>query len=158
MALQSRETNKRRRYPVIIVASITLFTAASCFESTKTMVSLEQSGGMPKDNGLCILCHMDFDEEAITAEHISEGFTCAHCHGVSIAHMHDETMMTSPDVLYGRREVEGMCNQCHQGHKKPDAVEAFRKEWHGRKRENGRGLNEISICTDCHGLHTVARR
>jgi hypothetical protein len=72
--------------------------------------------------------------------------------------MHDETMMTSPDILWGRKEVEKMCRVCHGQHKNPSAVEAFRKEWGGKKRENGRSINRESICTDCHGLHTIARR
>ena len=165
MGLESRETNKTRLALLITVAIVTVFAAASCFEpanedsnTLKLTVTTEGASEMPKNNELCILCHMDFDEEEITAEHISEGITCAGCHGASVAHMHDETMMTGPDILYGRLEVEGMCSQCHEGHKKTEAVEAFREEWYGRKRENGRGISKDSICTDCHGLHTVARR
>jgi hypothetical protein len=73
--------------------------------------------------------------------------------------MNDESMMVPPDILYGRTEVEAMCKQCHQqDHKSPQAVEAFRQKWGGRKRENGRNVTENSICADCHGRHTIPRR
>jgi hypothetical protein len=101
---------------------------------------------------------MDFADEPITSDHILKGVTCAHCHGKSVEHMHDETMMTGPDVLWGRSEVEAMCLYCHTPHTNPDAVEEFRREWLGKKRENGRAVTVDSICTDCHGLHTIARR
>lgn len=73
--------------------------------------------------------------------------------------MHDETLMTPPDILYGRTEVEAMCTHCHPTHHKDlEKVEGFRAKWLGKKRENGRGIQEDSVCTDCHGLHTIARR
>jgi hypothetical protein len=73
--------------------------------------------------------------------------------------MNDESMMTPPDILYGRTQVEAMCIQCHeQGHKNPLAIDAFRQKWGGEKRENGRNVTEDSICTDCHGRHTIPRR
>jgi len=86
------------------------------------------------------------------------GVTCAHCHGESVAHMHDETMMTSPDVLWGRTEVDAMCKHCHSACKDTEVVRAFRKKWLGNKRENGRAVTANSICTDCHGRHTIPRR
>ena len=158
----------RRFVPIIVIISLAFTVSCSPEASTdrrarvKPMaageVSLPEAQDFPEDNSLCILCHMDFDFEEITARHAEAGITCAHCHGESVAHMHDETLMTSPDILYGRSEVEGMCGHCHSGHSQPTVVQAFLDEWRGRKRENGRGINEESICTDCHGLHTVARR
>ena len=159
----------QRFLTIAIVTSIAIFAIASCFQSTKqtpalvrplspTPVSLPKVLDMPKSNESCIVCHLDFDDEPITDDHLFQGITCAHCHGKSTAHMHDETMMTSPDILYGRIEVEAMCNHCHQPHKNTKQVEAFRRKWLVRKRENGRGITADSICTDCHGLHTVARR
>lgn len=157
-----------QRYLVIAVGIILIMTV-SCLRTTtrspsadtplsSTSVSLPEQGNMPKNNGLCLVCHLDFDEDPIANDHLRKGITCAHCHGSSVAHMHDETMMTSPDVLYGRIEVEAMCKNCHQPHKHPEAVENFRKKWRGKKRENGRSITEESTCTDCHGLHTIPRR
>ena len=121
-------------------------------------VSLPTSTGMP-DNSLCLVCHVNFAENDSVANHISQGITCAHCHGRSVEHMNDESMMTRPDILYGRSEVQAMCEQCHQqSHKNPKAVEVFLDKWAGQKRENGRNVTEDSICTDCHGRHTVPHR
>ena len=147
--------------------SITLIVVTSCLQSTTrapapskttTSISLTGSQDLPNNNGLCLVCHLDFDDDPITADHLHRGITCAHCHGKSTAHMHDETMMTSPDILHGRSEVEAMCMSCHQPHKDPGTVEIFYRKWLGRKRENGRSITADSTCTDCHGLHTIPRR
>jgi hypothetical protein len=120
---------------------------------------MTDSGNTPKNNMLCFVCHVNFAENDAIADHISEGITCAHCHGKSIDHMNDESMMTPPDILYGRNEVEGLCIQCHhQPHKDQQAIDFFLQKWDGQKRENGRNVTEDSICTDCHGRHTIPRR
>lgn len=157
-----------QRYLAIAI-SVVFITMTSCLRSTKrapapggtlskTSASMPRSDNMPKNNGLCLVCHLDFDEDSITTDHLREGITCAHCHGKSIAHMHDETMMTSPDILYGRTEVQSMCSHCHPPHRNPRAVQIFRAKWLGRKQENGRNITADSTCTDCHGLHTIPRR
>ena len=140
-----------------IAVGMTLIVATSCLKST-TSLSLPRSQDLPNNNGLCLVCHLDFGEDPITNDHLLRGITCAHCHGKSVAHMHDETLMTSPDVLYGRTEVESMCGHCHRSHKDKRAVENFRAKWLGKKRENGRNITAESTCTDCHGLHTISRR
>jgi hypothetical protein len=84
--------------------------------------------------------------------------------------MHDEMLMTEPDLLFGRKEVQGMCSNptCHkpgegrdvygrQDHKDQQAVEAFFRKWTGRMRPNGRAVNHDSICTDCHGTHNISK-
>jgi hypothetical protein len=72
--------------------------------------------------------------------------------------MHDEMLMTKPDRLFGRAEVEDMCRGCHQPHKKPEAVEAFLSQWAGRTRPNGRAVTAESVCTDCHGTHNIVKK
>jgi hypothetical protein len=149
-----------RRYLVMAVC-VALIATTSCLRSTArapSPVSLSGSGDLPANNGLCLVCHLDFDDDPIAADHLRQRITCAHCHGKSTAHMHDETLMTSPDILYGRAEVEAMCMSCHQPHKDPRAVDIFQNKWLGRKRENGRSIMVDSTCTDCHGLHTIPRR
>lgn len=122
-------------------------------------IALPQSSDMPMNNMLCIVCHVNFAESDTISDHIAEGIACAHCHGKSIDHMNDESMMTPPDILHGRKEVEGMCGQCHQQpHENQRAVDAFLQKWDGQKRENGRNVTNDSICTDCHGRHTIPRR
>jgi hypothetical protein len=153
-----------------MIVCIGLAAVPSCLQQTKRSkpaigplssgpISVAQSADMPNDNSLCLVCHVNFAEDDSIAGHISQRITCAHCHGKSVDHMNDESLMTPPDILYGRTEVEAMCTQCHGGsHKDPQAVEAFINKWAGEKRENGRNVTESSICTDCHGRHTIPRR
>lgn len=117
------------------------------------------TSGLPPDNSLCLICHINFAENDTIADHISRRVSCAYCHGASEDHMNDESMMTPPDILYGRKEIEELCGRCHsKTHKQPDAVKAFIVKWGGEKRENGRNVTARSICTDCHGRHTISRR
>jgi len=153
---------------ILISMCIVLVLVISCAKSPRLSpafrllspksVSLPASASMT-NNSLCLVCHVNFAENDSITHHISQGITCAHCHGRSIEHMNDESMMTSPDILYGRSEVQAMCKQCHQqSHKNPKAVEVFLNKWAGQKRENGRNVTEDSICTDCHGRHTIPHR
>ena len=143
-------------FRVVVIIFTVLILSASCFlPKQPKQTNLSE---LPQDNGLCELCHLDFDYDSLTIDHLSEGITCAHCHGRSETHFHDETMMSSPDVLYGRSEVEALCNECHTSHENPEAVEDFRRQWAGKKWENGRTITIGSICTDCHGQHTISRR
>jgi hypothetical protein len=109
-------------------------------------------------NSLCYVCHFDLQTEEIATAHLKERITCDKCHGPSAHHMHDEMLMTKPDLLFGRAEVEQMCKNCHQPHKNPAAVEAFRKKWLGRARPNGRTITAESVCTDCHGTHNIIKQ
>ena len=109
------------------------------------------------DNSLCYVCHLYLKDEPITKLHQDEDVGCVDCHGPSAEHMHDEMLMTTPDLLHGRNEVPDMCGECHDDPHadKQDAVAAFRTEWEGRERPNGRAITKTSICTDCHGTHNV---
>jgi hypothetical protein len=106
--------------------------------------------------------------EEISTTHVEMGVSCDECHGPSIEHMHDEMLMTEPDLKFGRAEVERMCSNpsCHkpgegrevygrQDHMNPAAVEAFFEKWTGRMRPNGRAVTHNSVCTDCHGTHNI---
>ena len=112
-------------------------------------------GGGPADNSGCVVCHMYFDGEALIVQHAKKKIMCVTCHGPSEPHRIDETLRTKPDILWGRSQVEGLCRQCHKAHKSPAKVEAFRQEWSGKARPSGRFIGEGSICTDCHGEHTI---
>lgn len=126
------------------------------------------TGEKPKSNDHCYVCHPSLKTEEITATHLEMGVTCNECHGPSVEHMHDEMLMTKPDLLFGRSEVDKMCSnpRCHKpggdrlvygfaDHKDPEAVKAFEKEWSGRTRPNGRAITPDSVCTDCHGRHNL---
>jgi hypothetical protein len=128
----------------------------------------ESQGEKPGGNGKCYVCHPDMKTEELTTNHLDMGITCDECHGPSTEHMHDEMLMTKPDLLFGRSEVRKMCSNptCHmpgdgretygrQDHMDPEAVEAFFKKWTGRMRPNGRAVTHDSVCTDCHGTHNI---
>ena len=114
------------------------------------------TGPRPADNNFCLVCHELLADELITKVHAQQNVLCVDCHGPSTLHMEDEMLMTRPDVLYGRTEVEPLCRHCHGPHKTPTQVEAFREKWYGRDLPNGRVVSSQSICTDCHGTHNLA--
>jgi hypothetical protein len=130
----------------------------------------EDSGGEESaDNGKCYVCHPTMKTEVLTTTHLEMGITCDTCHGASTEHMHDEMLMTKPDLLFGRSQVRKMCSNptCHkpgserrvygrQDHMDLEAVEAFFEKWTGRMRPNGRNITPDSICTDCHGTHNIS--
>jgi hypothetical protein len=126
----------------------------------------EKAGG----NSKCYVCHPALKTEDITTIHLDMGITCDECHGPSIEHMHDEMLMTKPDLLFGRSEVQKMCSNpmCHkpgddrqiydrQDHKDQAAVKAFHEKWLNRVRPNGRFISLNAVCTDCHGTHNIVR-
>ena len=125
-------------------------------------------GGGPNGNSQCYVCHPGLRTEELTTVHLKMGVTCDECHGPSVHHMHDEMLMTKPDLLFGRAEVRKMCSNptCHkpggerivygfEDHRDTAAVKAFHKKWLGRTRPNGRAVTIDSVCTDCHGTHNL---
>ncbi len=129
----------------------------------------ESQDEKPSGNSKCYVCHPGMKTEELTTTHLAMGVTCDECHGASTSHMHDEMLMTEPDLLFGRAEVPKMCSNptCHkpgggrevysrQDHKNQEAVEAFFQKWKGHMRPNGRSVNAESVCTDCHGTHNIS--
>lgn len=152
---------------VILVVAVFGWALAVCLADKpegKKPASEEPSG-----NTQCLVCHLDLQTEEIAVDHLDTGITCKNCHGPCVEHMHDEMLMTKPDQLFGRAEVERMCSMCHKpgegrqvysvkDHNDLAAVEAFRKKWLGRVRPNGRAITAKSICTDCHGTHNIIKQ
>jgi len=149
---------------VVFAAFVFVFTVCFAGQSQSEKPSGEKSNG----NSKCYVCHPGMKTEEITTVHLEMDITCDHCHGPSTEHMHDEMLMTKPDLLFGRLEVDRMCSNptCHrptedrivygrQDHKDAVAVETFYKEWKGRTRPNGRAVMPNSVCTDCHGKHNL---
>ncbi len=110
---------------------------------------------LPEDNSKCLLCHANFEEEALVTTHLVQGITCAVCHGISHEHMNDETSQTKPDIMFGRAEVQPFCERCHDAHQHPDTVAQFQAQWQGKVRPNGRLILKQAMCTDCHGIHAI---
>lgn len=134
---------------VAIAAAVALLVVASDEEKGRK----EAEEAVLKSNSACMVCHIDFDEEELTMQHRKANVMCAACHGPCLAHMDDEMAATRPDRLFGRAEVDKMCRECHGEHKNKNTVEAFLKEWQGKRRPNGQLIRKDAICTDCHGRH-----
>lgn len=109
------------------------------------------------DNSECLICHMDFKNELLSARHEKAGIGCTSCHGPSLAHGDDELNITPPDKLYGRAEIVPFCKACHRPHVEGRVYDEFVKKWHSRRRPNGRMILDDSVCTDCHGKHAILR-
>jgi hypothetical protein len=103
-------------------------------------------------NMACYVCHVTFVTEDLVKTHLKEKIGCIDCHGLSAKHANDENIgATKPDVTFNRRQVDGNCVKCHEGHNVPaKAVIA---------RFNERHLPTAAapICTDCHGTHKIDR-
>ena len=157
--------------PLALIICALACVFAACFAGqSEPHKSAKDSPGAETVNGnsKCYVCHPSLKTEEITTVHLAMDVTCDACHGPSVEHMHDEMLMTEPDLLFGRAEVQKMCSDpsCHppggdrtvynfEDHKDPAAVHAFYKEWLGRTRPNGRAVSPDSVCTDCHGTHNL---
>jgi len=135
-----------RILPILLAAWLATSAAAA-----------EPAEGEKADNTACYVCHPGLKQELITTVHLAKGYGCVKCHGASTEHLQDEMQMTTPDVLYGRRQVDAMCAECHDfPHEDVEQeVKDFLAEWRGRSRPNGRTIYANSICTDCHGTHNI---
>ncbi len=158
-------TNLYLALAILILAGFAwVFAACSADQSQAE----KPAGETPNGNSKCYVCHPGLRTEELTTVHLEMGVTCDECHGPTIEHMHDEMLMTKPDFLFGRAEVNKMCSNptCHkpggerivygfEDHKDIAAVKAFHKKWLGRTRPNGRAITSDSVCTDCHGTHNL---
>ncbi len=163
--LKDKKVRSNSRIDLFLITGIIVFAISGML--TKSLA--EESHPEKSDaNGKCHVCHPGMKTEDISTIHVAKGITCDVCHGASTEHMHDEMLMTKPDLLFGRSEVRSMCSKCHKGgqghdfythqdHKNPTAVEEFIAKWSGRMRPNGRAASQNSICTDCHGTHNIAK-
>lgn len=143
----------------LFAALVLLALGAGQRTATVSAVSADEVKLDEGDNAACLCCHLDFQGEELTEKHLAHRITCRSCHGPSEPHRQDETLMTKPDLIYGRAEVVSFCKPCHQSHRNPDAVAAFQAQWLNRHRpENGRLIRNDAVCTDCHGQHTIPKR
>jgi len=157
------------RTNLYLVGGILVFAAFVCVFTV--CFADESQAEKPDGNSKCYVCHPDMKTEELTTSHLDMDVTCDECHGLSTEHMHDEMLMTKPDLLFGRAEVNKMCSNpsCHkpggaersvygrQDHGNPVVVEDFFEKWRGRMRPNGRAVSHDSVCTDCHGTHNITK-
>jgi hypothetical protein len=150
---------------VLLLSGVILAALTASVANEPNQTATEQNAD---GNSKCHVCHPTLKTEEITAGHLAAGVTCDECHGASTEHMHDEMLMTPPDLLFGRSEVNAMCSDpaCHapgagrkeygvQDHKDPAKVRKFHDDYLGRVRPNGRAISKQPICTDCHGTHNL---
>jgi len=105
------------------------------------------------DNSRCFVCHINYVKEDIAAKHALADVGCAKCHGVSDAHIADESWAsggkgTPPEIMYVRAKVNPLCLSCHKAGKLDS------------KQHKGvlAGTGQKKYCTDCHGDHRLPKR
>jgi hypothetical protein len=152
-----------RRKTVIVMGCLILAGAGGSWWYSATHREIvfarpiSQNTGGQKDNSVCLVCHVDFEEEEFVVAHLKAGIVCASCHGASETHRSDELNIMTPDVMFGRSDIDPFCKACHPKHSSGTQYAAFVKEWAGRRRPNGRMVTKDSGCMDCHGNHAILR-
>jgi hypothetical protein len=115
----------------------------------------EQDGGAAgatADNSRCFVCHVNYMEEQIAANHARRDIGCIRCHGPSDAHIADESWAsggngTAPDIMYPRDKINPACMTCHP-----------RDKLSILKHEVVIAGSDPRVCTDCHGEHRLPKR
>jgi formate-dependent nitrite reductase cytochrome c552 subunit len=103
-------------------------------------------------NVACYVCHMTFVKEELARVHLAGKVACINCHGPCVKHANDENIgATRPDIIFKRSEVDAACIKCHKGHDVA-AVKVI-----ARFKERKLPLSQSAVCTDCHGMHRIAR-
>ena len=105
--------------------------------------------GPVADNSRCHVCHINFQDEALTFVHAQANVGCERCHGASNAHCSDEDNITPPDVMFPKAKIMSFCMSCHTRDKIDIAVhESVMAQTDPLK----------ACCTDCHGEHRLNYR
>lgn len=108
--------------------------------------------GAKADNSRCFVCHINYVEEPIAANHARHDIGCVHCHGPSDAHIADESWGsggngTAPDVMYPRDRINPACMACHS-----------QDQLSSQQHEPVFRASNPKVCTDCHGSHRLPVR
>ena len=112
--------------------------------------------GTMADNSRCLVCHVNFTMEKLTMVHARTNIGCASCHGVSDAHIADESWAsggngTAPEIMFTRFKIAKACMECH----KPEQV-FLKNEKH--KPIWWTIAYQTKVCTECHGSHRMVKR
>ncbi len=108
--------------------------------------------GPAADNSRCFVCHINYVEEQIAANHARQNIGCVHCHGASDAHIADESWGsggngTAPEIMYPRDRINLACMPCHPQEKLATT-----------RHEPALATSSSRVCTDCHGNHRLPQR
>jgi predicted CXXCH cytochrome family protein len=96
----------------------------------------------------CRNCHADvfamyrgsFHGDLVFGESSGKAPVCADCH--------EAHNIVPPDSIEFRRQIDGLCAQCHD-----DALRTYLDSYHGKA--STLGDLETAVCTDCHGGHRI---
>ncbi len=96
----------------------------------------------------CRDCHADvfsmyrgsFHGDLVFDQSSGEAPVCADCH--------DPHDIVPPESVEFRRQIDGMCAQCHE-----DARKTYLASYHGKAATLGD--LDVPVCTDCHGGHRI---
>ena len=121
------------------VALLILLTGGRLVTAPQLAGAAEDENVKKADNSKCYVCHPSLKSEEITTSHLAAGHGCVKCHGASTEHLQDEMQMTTPDILYGRRQVDAMCGECHEDpHEDVEAeLKSFLEKWRGHSGPDG---------------------
>jgi len=144
---------------VFLAAGSVLFVACrqQISPEPEPLLLLEEEGlpepdpaaGPVADNSRCHVCHVNYEDEALTLVHTRADVGCEDCHGASDAHCSDEDNITPPDAMFAEDKIKSFCMGCHTKEKIGIAVHASVMAETDPK--NAR-------CTACHGEHRLAYR
>jgi formate-dependent nitrite reductase cytochrome c552 subunit len=144
----------------VLVTAMFLATGASAEKGTASQAAgAKPSADDESDatdilgaNAACYVCHMTFVKEELATVHLKEKIGCIQCHGPSDKHANDEHIgATKPDIVFKRDQIDKSCMKCHEGHDVPaKAVVA-------RFVERKLPVQASPVCTECHGMHKIAK-
>jgi hypothetical protein len=105
------------------------------------------------DNSYCLVCHLNYGKEKLSAIHRAKGVGCTKCHGESEKHSGDEDGLTAPEVIFAHEDVDKFCMTCHEKEK------IAKSENHKEVFDSKVSAEEHLVCTECHGEnHKMAVR
>ena len=160
--LSAKETRVRYlRYWLLMLLLVSVaLTIVACREEIRAepLLLLEDGddaeelaapSGPVADNSRCYVCHINYEEEALTFVHARADIGCEQCHGSSDAHCSDEDNITPPDIMYPAAKIDSFCMSCHPKGKIDVPVHKSVLADIGTE-EGG--------CTNCHGEHRLSHR
>ena len=144
---------------ILVLASVAI-TVMACREEIQAepLLLLEdgddaeelvEPAGPMADNSRCYVCHMNYEEEALTFVHAQADIGCEQCHGSSDAHCSDEDNITPPDIMYPAANIDSFCMSCHPKGKIDVTVHKTVLVDIG---------TEEGCCAKCHGEHRLSHR
>jgi hypothetical protein len=119
--------------------------------------------GPVADNSRCLVCHANYEDEALSVTHAKGNVGCIRCHGQSSRHSTDEDGLTAPDRMFRKEVLRLNCLTCHDWVKlvASDQAKVGRADLKEKPDHQavlqGR-VRDKRFCTDCHGEHRLYHR